>query len=223
MRKILEKTIIRGLLKYDFLSEAEIITGQSYKEDENTTAVGWLLMSENRDTKNKLLDLNDDTKLTNNLDNYLRITKDEGFDVVLKEDFYGNGCPESLFVLWNDENAILLVFDTYEGCYVNGGGFSYNWKPKSILSEECQNVMTGGCLNSDGIWIGKKDCREALRLHLSDLRENGIFVKPWVKSPFLWLLHYMDTKNKDYNYKEITAQRIAKFPEYVRKSIVCKG
>jgi hypothetical protein len=35
----------------------------------------------------------------------------------------------------------------------------------------------------------------------------------------MWLLHYMDTKVKGYDYKAITADRIAMLPEDVRTAI----
>ena len=40
-----------------------------------TSSLGMLMMIENNQNKNEFLDLNDDTKLCNKLDNYLRICK----------------------------------------------------------------------------------------------------------------------------------------------------
>ena len=113
MKKLFEKTITRELLYFDAIGEAEKISGKSYKEDKYTGILGMLLMMDNREDKNKLLDLNDDTKLSNDLDNYLRIVKDEGFEIIYKEDFLSNhNDKESLFIMWNDKEGILLCFDT---------------------------------------------------------------------------------------------------------------
>jgi len=219
---LLEKTILRELLKYDALAEAEKISGKSYKEDDGVSFLAMALMRENNETKGELLDLNDDTKLNNKLDKYLRITKEEGFEIVLKEDFVYEGQSDALYVLWNDEDGILLKFDTYWSDDVNGGSFYYNWIPNELDNSSWRGTITesGGFADKRGeVWAGHHDCREALRLHLHGLREKGTFVKPWVKNQFLWLLHYADTKDKNYNYHAINAQRIAKLPENVQKCI----
>lgn len=222
-KPILEKTILKSLLRYDSLSEAEKLTGKSYKEDESVSWLGMALMWENTKTKNEFLNLNDDTKLTNDLDNYLRIAKDEGFEVVFKEDFTHRGVANSLFVLWNNKDGILLSFDTYRG-NVNGGVYYYNWKPASSNLKNWYGIFTqSGHFNQEkGIWVGHHDCREGLRLRLSDFRENGKFIKPWIESQFLWIMHYGDTKDKNYDYKKIVAKRIEKLPVSVRKNIGIK-
>ena len=219
-KPLLDKTIIRELLRYDALADAERKTGRSYKDNKDVSMLGWALMMDNSQTKKDFLDLNDDTKLFNNLDNYLRIIKEEGFKIIFKEDFLGDRAQESLFVLWHDD-GILLSFDTYEGVRVNGGAFYYNWKPKSSNPQDWHGIYTeSGHFNSEkGTWIGHHDCREAIRLRLSDLRENGTFIKPWIGKQFLWLMHYVDTKDKDYDYETISGKRFDRLPENVRKII----
>jgi hypothetical protein len=73
-----------------------------------------------------------------------------------------------------------------------------------------------------GIWCGTHDVREAIRHKLALLRQHGQFVCPWVKQPFLWLLHYMDTKVEGYDYKAIADARIAMLPRHVRATITPK-
>jgi len=68
--------------------------------------------------------------------------------------------------------------------------------------------------------IGGGDCREALKYNIEQLELNGSFVKPWVERPFLWLLHYMDTKVEGYRYEKINAERIAMLPEEVRVAAI---
>jgi hypothetical protein len=69
------------------------------------------------------------------------------------------------------------------------------------------------------IWSGNHDCREALKFNINQLAENGTFVKKWKKQPFLWLLHYMDTEKKDYDYNAINKERIAMLPIEVQELI----
>lgn len=77
------------------------------------------------------------------------------------------------------------------------------------------------------VWVGSHDCREAIRHNISKLEEFGEFLTPWQESPFLWLLHHMDTQSpegkdlgyKSYDYEGITKSRIAQLPEDVRRAI----
>lgn len=69
------------------------------------------------------------------------------------------------------------------------------------------------------IWSGDHDCREALKFNINRLAENGTFLKKWNEQPFLWLLHYMDTKKEGYNYKSINEERIAMLPIDVQELI----
>lgn len=72
------------------------------------------------------------------------------------------------------------------------------------------------------IWVGYHDCREALKNTINMMAENGTFLKEWKRVNFLWLLHYGDTKNVDYNYEMINRERYDKFPQYVKDCIKFK-
>lgn len=58
---------------------------------------------------------------------------------------------------------------------------------------------------------------------LDNYRDTGIFMKKWIKQPFLWLLHYGDTKVAGYDFDEINQQRIAMFPTEVQEAICGEG
>ena len=201
------------LLQFDPLARAEQITGVSYKEDEGTVSVGLILMQANSQAKEAALRAQNDSVFSNKLDRYLEIIAAEGFYKVYETDIPGT--PDRLFMFWHDD-GILLKFDTYWGDSVNGGKFWYNWKPKEGADF---NVLSSHGPLANGIVDGDHDCREAIRYHLRRLREEGQFVNPWVRRPFLWLLHYQDTKDKNYDYRAITNARIAELPEHVQKSI----
>jgi len=72
------------------------------------------------------------------------------------------------------------------------------------------------------IWSGDHDCREAIKFNISQLKENGTFVKNWIKPPFLWLLHYMDTKVEGYDHEAITMERLKKLPEHVVEAMAIR-
>jgi len=217
----IDEKSISDMLSFDGLAEAERITGQDYKTSDVTSFLGMGLARDNNQKLSAALELKDDTVFTNQLDNYVRIITDEGFESVLTVPFVGNNdSDESLNIYWHSD-GILLVFDTYDTERVNGGKFLYNWIPDD-RSTMYRYTSSGGLATSDGqdVWCGSHDCRQALRHNIKRLRDNGTFLSQWISTPFLWLLHHGDVKNDDYDYKEINKQRSAMLPEDVQRSIL---
>lgn len=159
----------------------------------------------------------DDTHFQTTLSEYLRIAKEEGFEIILEVPFVGDHTEEKLFVLFNRKDGILLCFDTYGGNKINGGHFYYNWTSNGNWREAYRFISSG--ILRDLIWSGSHDCRENLRAHLAGLRNHGKFITPWKEQPFLWLLHYVDTKAEGYNYKALNESRINQFPIEVKNAI----
>lgn len=217
------------LLAFDPLAAAEQVTGQSYKASEETGILGLLLAKRHGEVKNQLLMELDDTTLNNELDRYVRIITELGFELVLDVPFDARGWKdddpvrhEHLYI-YAHHDGLLLSFDTYHSVRVNGGKVYYCWKPNPGINS--WNYTSSGSMhkNEDGsiYWAGNHDCREALRHNLQKLRDNGTFLPQWPISNriFLWLLHYQDTKDKDYDHKAITESRIAMLPDWVRLMI----
>jgi hypothetical protein len=69
------------------------------------------------------------------------------------------------------------------------------------------------------VWVGDHDCREAVKMNITNMIDNGTFLTKWKERPFMWLLHYMDTKVEGYDYKQIIEDRIAMLPDHVREAI----
>ena len=209
------------VLQFDSLSEAEKITGKDYTSDPMTSALGMLLHIDNAEREVEMLAGSDDTTLSNELDNYVRIVEDEGFQLVLTVPFTTSRSKsaESLFVYWHPE-GILLRFDTYESARVNGGDFYYNWAPNENV-DAYRFTSSGSFFDDEGemVWSGNHDSRKALRYHISQLRSNGRFLPIWATQPFIWLLHYGDTEADGYDYKSINDERVDLLPDYVQKAI----
>lgn len=235
--------IIRTLLEFDPLELAEKITGNNYKEDEETAFIGLGVHLAHADNKNAMLTAMDDTAFGNNsLERFLRIAFDIGFKVALELPFKGGeGENEKFYVLIHRVKGILLIFDTYGGDRANGGKYYYCYRPDKGKDSEISHLLSSRSWESeidpkwrinikyngevsrlpeDAFIMGSNDCREAMRYTISGLSMVGKFLSPWpMPQRFLWLLHYMDTKDENYDYETINRQRIEMLPQWARDII----
>lgn len=238
---------LEEILKFDPLDAAEKLTGKSYKEDDGTGALGFVLNMAHSGIKSKVLQEMGDSTLSNNLDRYLEIVKGIGFEIALELPFMAKSSydrvprSEKFFMMIHREKGILLKFDTFCTDSVNGGDFYYCWKPKPDIDRGIRsNVLSSGGLESesdpdwrrnpkydksgapdDAYCSGSHDCREAIVHKIKQLTDNGTFLSPWPKDPtrFLWFLHHQDTKEDGYDYKEINEERIKMLPQWARDVI----
>ena len=216
------------LLTFDPLDAAEQITGESYKCDEGTSALGFLLALQHNQVKNERLMALGDTTLQNDLVRYTDIIKSLGFELVLDLPFTAPGWnPEDParnehYFIYAHRDGLLLAFDTYDETRVNGGKVYYCWKPGV---ENYWGLTSSGSMYLDDqgekFWGGDHDCREAIKHKLGKLWDNGTFYAQWPKGNriFLWLLHYRDTRTEGYDYEAINAERIVMLPDWVRTMI----
>jgi hypothetical protein len=229
--KVLE---LENISNVDALALAEDITGVSYKEGPTalnpTTHLGIEFLGEISKRKRELAKITDDTGFSNDLDNYIRIVKDEGFEKVLeipfqKIDEWNSKITtrnEKFFIFFNKEDGILLSFDTYNGNGINGGHFYYNIIPKT--EDFYKYISSGGGekINGTSVYVGDHDCRENFRLKVNRLRQNGTFLFKWLAVPHIWLIHHGETSSShDINcdYKQLTNQKLLQLPEYVLEAI----
>lgn len=218
------------LLSFDPLYAAEQMTGQYYQDDEGTSALGFLLAMAHSQEKNTHLTEQDDTTLSNDLNRYIRIITEMGFEQVLQLPFAGklfgdeDYRHEHYFIFAHRQHGLLLAFDTFGGDQVNGGKLYYCWRPKDITQYVPYLLSSGHYCNYDSpdrYWAGDHDCREAIRYNVANLLQHGTFLSKWPSDngQFLWLLHYMDTRQEGYDYASITVERIAMLPQWVQEMI----
>ncbi len=156
--EFIAKREIEKTIHVDPLHEAEKITGESYKNSENTGFLGLAMQMEKSAKMETLMSDTDDTKFSETEEEYLRKVKDFGFESVLIVPFTNKEkIEERLHILFHPEYSILLKFDTYsfgdDGSFengvpppsVNGGSFYYNWVP---------NKDYKGHVTSSGGYIG---------------------------------------------------------------------
>lgn len=221
-------TELERRLKLDPLARAEELTGVSYKDkaagdgfDNPAVALGFLMMQENAAAKERLLTEADDTTMLNDLSRYRRIIESYGFELVLADEWVSSWGHRETYFIFAHRKGLLLSFDTYNGTRVNGGNVYYNWKP-SVPWDEVSGCLSSGGMSGE-IWVGHHDCREALIHNLNKLNNRGEFVAPWARRPFLWLLHYDDSKTPGYDYAAITESRIKRLPAWVQEMLGVDG
>ena len=206
---------MKNLFNYDPLDEAESLTGKSYKDDKETMGLGFLLMQASKHVKELKLKETNDTTLTNEISNYIKIIEDFGFNKVYEEIFVIENREEKQYMYWVD--GILLVFDTHYG-YINGSSFYYNWVPNKD-TEYYKYISSGGFAKDNKTWLGNHDGREAIKYKINQLKCNGKILKVWNEQMFLWLCHYGDTKNEEYDHKGIILDKIKRLPKEIQQAI----
>jgi hypothetical protein len=72
--------------------------------------------------------------------------------------------------------------------------------------------------NLGSVYVGHKDCREAVLFSITDMVENGIFLKKWVDRGFIWLCHHGETTGQ-YDSKSIFKERFAQLPKDVQDAM----
>jgi hypothetical protein len=206
-----------SMLSFDALNAVEVITGKDYKADDDTTWLGIALMHEDSRNKEAALLARGDTTFMNDTSRYLTVIEGAGFERCLEQTFVG-GEGEERFFIYARRDGLLLSFDTFGAKHINGAKVYYNWRPSDGV-ERHRLTSSGGFAADRKTWIGDHDAREALLYKMDRLAAFGELVCPWIERPFLWLLHYMDTKSPGYNHRAINEARIALLPQWVRDMI----
>ncbi len=228
MEKEFFKTELTKALKVDSLDLAERVTGKSYKSDDLTSALGLQIMMENNAHKQTLLIASGDSYYGMKYEEYISIVKNIGFELIFNKKFKSerHQCEDQQFTFFHKGLGVLLDFDTFNVKRVNGSKIYYNWNFGN--TENWYDYRSSGHGYGYGkhgdthIWIGDHDGREALIHNLNGLIEHGTLMPKWVERPFLWLLNYSDTEDKNYDYKKINEENISKFPKYVQEAISCQ-
>lgn len=206
---------IKDALSFDAFSAAEEITGKSYKTDTDTETLGVALHMMHGQSKKELLRAAGDTYWAMPLPEWLAVVKDMGFKEIFSMPIPGT--KDTFLMFWMP--GILLKADTYlDGKSLNGATAYFNFKgPRRAMNGGSSGHA--GMIDGQDVWDGSRDAREGFRFAITQMQEAGELLPVWVKPPFLWLLHYMDTKTEGYDYQAINAERIAMLPADVQAAI----
>ena len=225
MRK---STSLESALSNDPIAEFERLSGKRWNENTDEDNKAMLGLAAIRNTqKHEIIKSSGDTTFSMSGEEYQANIEDFGFELIYEESFtathLGSTKNDVLKVFWLD--GLLLYFDTYGGSR-NSGKVWYNWK----RNEDAETGCTSSGTMEDDVWVGYHDCREALRFKIDRLRANGKILTKWKHCPScLWITHYGEKddvfgkhtwNSKPHPADVRTQERIDKFPEHVRSSIL---
>jgi len=218
--------MIENTLNFDPLGGAEKITGKSYKDDEETAALGMLLHMSHNKKKQALLKDSNDTHYNISFDETLAIYKELGFEEAYSETFKSTAwypdsevVDEQYKVLWNPD-GVLATVESYNGARVNNTKIYYNWRPND--TKNFWQHTSSGHLTDGDVWAGYHDVRDGLKHTLSQLRAHGEFLPTWEERPWFWLVNYSDERNKtddsDY-FTKVKEDKFNKIPANIREHL----
>lgn len=217
-----------NMLNLDPLLEAEKITGQSYKDDEETLSLGMLLhMAKSKQVREEL-SLRNDTHFRVSWDEALAIYEDLGFVEVFSEEFVDKGFykdepdkTEVFKVFWR--NGFLLTAESYsKQTTLNSSKIYYNWIPND--EKKAHHYTSSGSYSKNSedvlVWAGDHDAREGLRNIISNLESNGEILDQWQFVPFLWLLNFSVPGQDGYIFHEENQRVISHFPQAIQEKVL---
>lgn len=211
---------IRTLLHFDPLAAAEDMTGQSYKDDSDTSALGFAIHLQHAKVKQAALESTGDTYFRMDYAQATAVYERLGFVKVATFPFIGSDDKSDELSLWWHADGLLLKAETYRTTGLNASTVFYNFRLREPRHPEAWSRLSShGPIDGSDARTGSHDAREGLAANLAGLREVADLMPAWEEQPFLWLLTYMDTKDDDYDYKAITAERVAALPADVRAAV----
>jgi hypothetical protein len=207
---------IGAALSFDPFDAAQRISGESYKTSPDTEMLGVALHLLNGERKREMLRESGDTHWGQSMPEWIATVEGLGFRQVFCMDVPDS---EDKYRIWWREDGLLLHADSYySGESVNSAKVYFHFRGPRNAMQRCSNGFAG---EQDGqqVWAGDYDAREGLRYALERMESMGEFVNPWLKRPFLWLLHYQDAKVEGYDFRAITEARIRQLPDFVQRCI----
>lgn len=233
-----ESEKLKNLLKQDSIQIAKDILKVHINESPEAMNLSLSIHLDIMKEKNQILKNNNDTFLSMNIDDYIHIVESLGFKKYLEipiDDKDSSLFDQNRHFIFFNPLGILLSFDTYFGNSINSGKIYFNLKinckdteaiSKLISLKVCASFLKENSESDETIAICTLDCREALKFSINELSKIGIFLNPWSKMPFLWLLDYSETRNIDIindqlfdHYKTINQKKIELLPKEVQQCI----
>ena len=227
MEKEMEKTNVGEMLRFDGLKEAELITGKSYKEDQETERLGFANAILNSKILTENLIVNEDTNKSSTMEQFIEVNERLGFEKIYekttkctKENYESHlklNEEVTQYYYWHPTKYILSVFEGYDNNQkINSAVMNYAIKEKT--GKNLRMAISSGVFDKDHMWNGSHDTREAMSYKIQKLEEVGEFMK-WTEKHFLWLLTYLEKNVENYNYEKINQEVLNNFPKEVLEAM----
>ncbi len=156
---------------------------------------------------------------------FIEIAKNYNFECGYSQKFAGTGysghVEEEEIIFYHKEKGLILHAESFDAKSVNSAKVYGELKTGDHLNDEQWNALNGCSFggNRNGTHSFYIDVREGFIYHLETLSKAFKFSTTWSNVPFLCFLNYMDTKKPNYDYKKITAEKIAASSPEVAKII----
>ena len=230
------------LLSFDPLGAAEELTGHSYKEDDGTQALGFLLLQSNSQAKKDALQATNDTYWMIDFLDAVDVALDLGFTPIYAQALPDKGFHPGTTVHWQAywRDGILLVLESYND-HLNKANMYFNWRNNSGETTwlPWDLGLSGGwdrrtrvdgrrAAHDEDIpgdpWtlVVHTDVREGFRRKLERIEEmDGYILPEWYIRPFLHFVSHADESDKTTDdYKTLTREKIERFDPTVRDIIL---
>lgn len=217
------------LLRKDSLAESEEILGNKHWSEFNRLEQEFSIFKSIRDNEIKREHLKSigDTYYGIEWGAFINLIEQHGFKEGLKYDFIApkyNAREKDRIeqaILYYHPIKGLIIWATSHGNHINSG--KVHGMAKYNEWEDVFSVLTGS--NGDNgedenIRYFDFDIREGLIHNINKVDNNLKLLPQWRgRLPFLWFLDYAEEKQPNYDYKVITAKKIAKCPKEMQDII----
>ncbi len=151
---------------------------------------------------------------------FIEIITKYGFKCAYKKNFMGTNNVEEEAIFFHAGKGLILYASTVNGNLLYNAhvyGVLRLENVRKLTNEQC-NALDYCVHNSNGLGYiyFDVDAREGLLYRLKALSGAFSFSRRWNKKPFLFFINYMDKKDQNFNYQEITDRKIDSCTEEVR-------
>jgi len=220
MDKLTEK-----MIKQDPIIDAEKAFGKHWSEFDDTENMFMLSHAiESNERKGSYLASIGDTYSRISWDDFKSLLVKKGFISAIEYDIHQDGNTDEFILYYNPEKGLIIHADSYWNKKSINSGTLYGEiqaNSEEDVREVYRWISTGGCIDTEKlIFETSHDVREGLFSRLDAIETAGKFLPVWTnKDRFLWFLDYTETKAEDYDYKQITKDKIEKCPDGLKNII----
>ena len=180
-------------LNFDALSEAEKITGESYKESQMTSGIGMLMMIRNNAEKEVLLKSLGDSFYGMKWADFKALLEAHGFSEI--HSWVVPDTEDQGFLYVDTDHTVLVSCNSY-GDVLNDAQMYYEVKfPEGFARAH----LSSGHLNDSDHWVGYHDIRDAFLHKLQHLKDEYLFVpmSQWDEKVRISPSRYKGTADED--------------------------